>query len=119
MVKSKRNSNTLIEFLKVLTQIFDEWDDAMKTLLAQSRKDAKRLKEFESLDFTDPKLIEDLTKKFSPERLSILLQVLFQLSEYETKFRSVAKERKQELDDMRKLIKDTKTNLYKLLDDKN
>ena len=118
LTKHIQNSDIIIQFLKVLTQVFDEWDDAMESFLAKNKKFSNQLKAFESLNFTAPELITDLPKMFSPEQISILLNILLQLSQYGGKFTTLEKQRIQEFEELRKLIKDIRTNLHKLLSDK-
>ena len=120
MAASKRTMRTpddFIQLLKFLTKIFDETDIMMDDFIANSKKYEKQLKAYD-LDLTDLNWVAAMTEMFTPKQISLLLNILVQLTHYTAKF-SLSEDRIKEMHEMLQMIKDIRANLHELLGDKN
>lgn len=111
-----QESKPVLELLEFLAKMFDEVDDTMGELMANAKK-WEQLKTYD-LDLTDPKLSSQLSNTFSAEQIPLLLNILLRLAQYGAKY-SLSDEKMKEMEEMHQAVRDIRTDLHRLLGDKN
>lgn len=108
----------IIKILKILMNIFDDLDEHMQSIISIGVKYKDDLKTLQSVDIANPEMITVLQEKFSKQQMSALIQLFYQLLEFESKFKPILDERIKESNDVQGLVKGICSNLHMVLNNK-